>query len=54
MGGVCCGMHCGSTETPRSAWLWYKCVDTAKGIQLETVIGTLLVGSKVVDVLLNV
>ena len=34
--------------------LWWKRVETAKGVQLETVMGTLLVGSKGDDVPLNV
>ena len=34
--------------------LWWKRVDTANGVQLETVIGTLLIESKGVDVPLKV
>ena len=34
--------------------LWWKSVETANGVQLETEMGTLLVGSKGVDVPLNV
>ena len=36
-----------------NACLWWKRVETAKGVQLETEMGTLLVGSRGVDVPLN-
>ena len=36
------------------ACLWWKSVETAKGVRLETVMGTLLVGSRGVDVPLKV
>ena len=36
------------------ACLWWKSLETPKGVQLETVIRTLLVESKGVDVPLNV
>ena len=36
------------------ACLWWKSVETAKGVQLETVMGTLLIGSKGVDMPLKV
>ena len=34
--------------------VWWKRVQTAKGVQLDTVMETVLVGSKGVDVPLNV
>ena len=44
----------GAGGTVGSACLSWKSVETAKGVQLETVMRTLLVGSKDVNVPLNV
>ena len=44
----------GAMGTVEGACLWCKSVETAKGVQLETVMGTLLVGGRGVDVSLEV
>ena len=44
----------GAGVTVGGACFWWKSIETAKGVQLETVIGTLLVGSKGVNVPLDV
>ena len=53
MGEVCWGVY-GSRGSSWGCLLWWKSIETPKGVQLETVMGTLLVGSKGVDVPLNV
>ena len=43
----------GAGGTVEDIFLWLRRVETANGVQLESVMGTLLVGSKGVDVPLN-
>ena len=44
----------GAEVTVGNACLWWSSVETANRVQLETVIGTLLIGSRGVDVSLKV